>query len=270
MSKCSSWGDSVTINHQPSHRQRWCRCVQVTASPKTCCSPAPALLLRLRYSSSPWFLVCFASFLLVENETWCLKMANTLQHIRISATAQKYSTLGKETGSLTPTYCKVLLSGWPWRRVCVCPRLHPHSYIKTHTHTHSHTDASDHRGLLFCQTSDSAFLPLADNCVRGDVFFSVFSGKGSVELHSAVLKCQLKMKINNSGVEKVWAILLISTPPPDRLGAALGQSGDWRVGRLDLTAAGEVWTAGALGPSWRINNDKTRTSFCWQNSAVRY
>lgn len=44
---------------------------------------------------------------------------------------------------------------------------------------HSHTDASDHYGLLFCQTSVSAFLPPADNCVRGDIFCFIF-GKGSV------------------------------------------------------------------------------------------
>lgn len=153
------------------------------------------------------------------------------------------STLVKGNWQFNPKLLEVFVIRMTLKAcICVSTPAPPPLHQNTHNtlNTHSHTDASDHHGLLFCQTSDSASLPLADNCVRGDIFFSVFSGKGSVKLHSDVLKCQLKMKINNLGVEKVLATLLISTPPPDRLGMALGQSGDWRVGRLDLTAAGEV------------------------------
>ena len=56
-----------------------------------------------------------------------------------------------------------------------------------------------------------AFLPPADNCVKGDFFFFIF-GKGSDKLHIAVLKCQLKMKINNLGVEKCDTANINPTP----------------------------------------------------------
>lgn len=123
--------------------------------------------------------------------------------------------------------------------ISVYTPMSPSTHSPLNTHINRNTHASDHYGLIFCQTSDWACLPLADNCVRGVFFFfCLIFGKWSDKKHSGVLKCQLKLKINNLGVEKGLAIQLISTPPPDRLGMALGQSGDWQVGKLDLTAAG--------------------------------
>lgn len=75
--------------------------------------------------------------------------------------------------------------------------------------------------MVFCFVKP--FLPLADNCVRGDIFCSIF-GKGSDNLHSGVLKRQLKMKINNLGVEKGDTANI--NPSLRRLGMALGQNGD--------------------------------------------
>lgn len=120
----------------------------------------------------------------------------------------------KKTGNLPQSYCNFVIRMTLKAHVCVCTPIPPPSI---NTHIHSHTDVSNHYSLLFCQSSDLAFLPPADNCVRVD-FFSSFFGKGSDKLHSGILKCQLKMKINNLGVEKGFTILLISHPPPDRLG----------------------------------------------------
>lgn len=79
----------------------------------------------------------------------------------------------------------------------MCTRLGPRPPPppQQHTHIYSH-------GLLFCQSSHSGrFLPGADSHVRGDFFFffaSIF-GRGSDKQHGGILKCQLKMKINNLG-----------------------------------------------------------------------
>lgn len=94
----------------------------------------------------------------------------------------------------------------------------------THTLMHSRTHASDHYGLLFRQTPDSAFMPLADNCVKGDIFCFIF-GKGSDNLHSGVLKCQLKMKINNLGVEKGDTANINPTPGQ----TWFGPGAEWRL-----------------------------------------
>lgn len=113
--------------------------------------------------------------------------------------------MSKRTGNLPQSYCSFVIKMTLKAHICVYtpipPTLHQDTRSTLNTHIHSCTDASDHYVLLFHQTSDSAFLPLADKCVRVDIFCFIF-GKGSDNLHSGVLKCQLKMKINNLGVEK--------------------------------------------------------------------
>ncbi len=130
-------------------------------------------------------------------------------------------TLVKENWQFTQSYSSFVIKMTFKAHFCVCtpipPTLHQNTHSALNIHVHSHTDASDHYGRLFRQTSDSAFLPLADNCVRGDFFGFIF-GKGSDKLHSGVLKCQLKMKINNLGVEKGDTANINPTPGQPRYG----------------------------------------------------
>lgn len=60
---------------------------------------------------------------------------------------------------------------------------------------------------------------------EGRYFFASFFGKGSDNLHSGVLKCQLKMKINNLGVEKGDTANINPTPGQ----TWYGPGADWRL-----------------------------------------
>lgn len=58
--------------------------------------------------------------------------------------------------------------------ISVYTPMSPSTHSTLNTHINRNTHASDHYGLIFCQTSDWACLPLADNCVRGDFFLPHF------------------------------------------------------------------------------------------------
>jgi len=119
---------------------------------------------------------------------------------RVSPPTQKMPGLAfknphesKRSGSLTQTYCGVVIKMTLKVHMCVCAGLKPPPIShNTHTHTHSPTDASDHYGLQFRQTFrfGQVFLPLADNCTKGDLFILYFFcfnvGKGSDKLHSVL------------------------------------------------------------------------------------
>lgn len=162
------------------------------------------------------------------------RMACQLQPKNAGTGLQK-ATLVDRTGNLPKSYSVFVIKMTSKAHSCaytpIPPPLHQNTHGTLNTHMHSHTDASDHYGLLFRQTSDSAFLPLADNRVRGDFFFFFFLlhyfGKGSDKLHSGVLKCQLKMKINNLGVEKVWQYCCNINPTPGQ--TWYGPGAQWRL-----------------------------------------
>lgn len=83
--------------------------------------------------------------------------------------------------------------------------------------------------LCFVKPPIRPFLPLADRRVRGDLFFllpSIF-GKGSDKLHSGILKCQLKMKINNLGVGKRFCDTVNITSTPGQTWS--GPGAEWRL-----------------------------------------
>lgn len=183
-----------------------------------------------------------------HNRTAC-----QLQPPKNAGTVLQKATLVDRTGNLTKSYPAFVIKMTLKAHTCVLmltphfplPPLHQntHGTLNTHMHSH-HTDASDHYGLLFCQTSDSAFLPLADNRVRGDFFFSHlphFFGKGSDKLHSGVLKCQLKMKINNLGVGKRFGDTANINPTPGQTWYGPGgRAGDWQVGQAESHSRGGV------------------------------
>lgn len=78
-----------------------------------------------------------------------------------AGTGLQKPTLVNRTGNLPKSYSKYVIKMTLKAHICVYTPIPPPLNQNTHgtlnTHMHSHTDASDHYGPLFRQTSDLAF-----------------------------------------------------------------------------------------------------------------
>lgn len=114
--------------------------------------------------------------------------------------------------------------------MCVCTPAPP-TLLQTHRHAAVEMLAII-TALCFIKTSNSAFLPPADECVSADIllfhyFWLLFLAKHQTSGKAVLLKCQLKMKINNSEAGRKGDTANISPHP--RTGLALPPGAGWRL-----------------------------------------
>lgn len=163
--------------------------------------------------------------------------------------------------------------------VCARRRPLPHPPAPPNTQTCSGRDASDHYGPLFHQNLQfGLFASSWRVCERRYSFISLFLApflaKHQTSGKAVLLKCQLKMKINNSEAGRKGDTANISPHP--RTGLALPPGAGWRLtgGEAGSGSRGgvpSVWAAAALGLSLRIrriNRDEAPTLFCYTNTHV--
>lgn len=172
------------------------------------------------------------------------------------------ATLVEENQQFYPkTYCDFVIRMTLEALMCVYTPWPPPPTTTPTTHTHTHLQPWS---SVLSKLTFRPFLAWSWQPCEGRLFFffaSIF-GRGSDKQHGGILKCQLKMKINNLGEGGVRDTVNITHILPRTDSARpRGQRGDWQVRRLDLAAAGRFLRLndGSFG-SWfenrGVNNDK--------------